>query len=48
MAKMHHDEVDTDVALSWGLIALPYYKDTNLPLGALARHALHEVLADDT
>jgi len=33
-------------ALSVGLIALPYYKDSNLVLAAIARRAIDEVLAD--
>jgi aminoglycoside phosphotransferase (APT) family kinase protein len=33
-------------ALSVGLIALPYYKDTNPALAATARHLIREVLAD--
>ena len=33
-------------ALSVGLIALPYYKDTNPVLAATARHLIREVLAD--
>lgn len=35
-------------ALSVGLIALPYYKDTNPVLAATARHLIREVLADPT
>jgi aminoglycoside phosphotransferase (APT) family kinase protein len=34
-------------ALSVGLIALPYYEDTNPVLAATARHLIREVLADD-
>ncbi len=34
-------------ALSVGLIALPYYKDTNPGLAATARHLIREVLADN-
>ncbi len=34
------------LALSWALIALPYYEDTNPPFAASARHTLGEVLAD--
>jgi aminoglycoside phosphotransferase (APT) family kinase protein len=33
-------------ALSMGLIALPYYKDTNPGFAAVARHAIREVLAE--
>jgi len=33
-------------ALSWALIALPYYLDTNPPFAADARAAIDEVLAD--
>lgn len=33
-------------ALSFGLIALPYYEDTNPVLAGIARHAIAEVLAD--
>jgi aminoglycoside phosphotransferase (APT) family kinase protein len=33
-------------ALSFGLIALPYYVDSNPALSAIARHAIDEVLAD--
>jgi aminoglycoside phosphotransferase (APT) family kinase protein len=33
-------------ALSVGLIALPYYKDTNPTLAGTARHLIREVLAD--
>lgn len=33
-------------ALSVGLIALPYYRDTNPVLADIARHAIEEVLAD--
>lgn len=33
-------------ALSFGLIALPYYRDTNPGLAGIARHAIDEVLAD--
>ena len=33
-------------ALSVGLIALPYYQDTNPVLAGIARHAIDEVLAD--
>ena len=33
-------------ALSVGLIALPYYVDTNPMLAATARHLIHEVLSD--
>ncbi len=33
-------------ALSWGLIALPYYKTSNPVLAGIARHAIGEVLAD--
>jgi aminoglycoside phosphotransferase (APT) family kinase protein len=33
-------------ALSFGLIALPYYQRTNLVLAGIARHAIDEVLAD--
>lgn len=33
-------------ALSFGLIALPYYQDTNPMLAAIARRAIEEVLAD--
>jgi hypothetical protein len=29
-----------------GLIALPYYKDTNPGFAAIARHAIHEVLSE--
>ena len=32
--------------LSVGLIALPYYRDTNPVLAAIAQHAIDEVLAD--
>lgn len=35
-------------ALSFGLIALPYYWDTNPGLAAIARHAIAEALADDS
>jgi aminoglycoside phosphotransferase (APT) family kinase protein len=34
-------------ALSWALIALPYYRDTNPVMAANARHVIGEVLADD-
>ena len=34
-------------ALSVGLIALPYYVDTNPMLAATARHLIHEVLSDE-
>jgi aminoglycoside phosphotransferase (APT) family kinase protein len=34
-------------ALSLGLIALPYYKDTNPTFTAIARHLIDEVLADE-
>jgi aminoglycoside phosphotransferase (APT) family kinase protein len=33
-------------ALSFGVIALPYYQDTNPILAAIARRAINEVLAD--
>lgn len=33
-------------ALSIGLIALPYYRDTNPEFAATARHLIHEALAD--
>jgi len=33
-------------ALSWALIALPYYKDTNPVFAGIARHAIDQVLAD--
>jgi aminoglycoside phosphotransferase (APT) family kinase protein len=33
-------------ALWWGLVALPYYRATHLPLAAAARRAIDEVLAD--
>jgi aminoglycoside phosphotransferase (APT) family kinase protein len=33
-------------ALSFGLIALPYYQRTNPTLADIARHAINEVLAD--
>jgi aminoglycoside phosphotransferase (APT) family kinase protein len=33
-------------ALSVGLIALPYYQDTNPALAGIARRAIHEALAD--
>ena len=33
-------------ALSFGLIALPYYQTTNPVLAGIARHAINEVLAD--
>jgi|SRR5258708_29377952 hypothetical protein len=33
-------------ALSTGLIALPYYLDTNPVIVAMARHQIDEVLAD--
>lgn len=33
-------------ALSWGLIALPYYRDSNPVLAGRARRAVDEVLAD--
>jgi aminoglycoside phosphotransferase (APT) family kinase protein len=33
-------------ALSVGLIALPYYKDTNPVLAAIARYTIEQVLAD--
>jgi aminoglycoside phosphotransferase (APT) family kinase protein len=33
-------------ALSVGLIALPYYKETNPTLAATARHLIREVLAE--
>jgi aminoglycoside phosphotransferase (APT) family kinase protein len=33
-------------ALSFGLIALPYYRSTNPVLSGIARHAIDEVLAD--
>jgi hypothetical protein len=32
--------------LSFGLIALPYYVNSNPALSAIARHAIDEVLAD--
>ncbi|HKO24724.1 MAG TPA: aminoglycoside phosphotransferase family protein [Chloroflexota bacterium] len=35
-------------ALSWALIALPYYKDTNPGFAAMARRTIAEVLADHT
>jgi aminoglycoside phosphotransferase (APT) family kinase protein len=35
-------------ALSWALIALPYYKDTNPEFAAMARRTIAEVLADHT
>ena len=35
-------------ALSWALIALPYYKDTNPTLAGMARRTIAEVLADHT
>jgi aminoglycoside phosphotransferase (APT) family kinase protein len=34
-------------ALSWALIALPYYRETNPVMAANARHVIGEVLADD-
>jgi len=34
-------------ALSFGLIALPYYQDTNPGLAAIARHAIAEALLDN-
>ena len=34
-------------ALSFGLIALPYYDKSNPALAGIARHAIDEVLADD-
>jgi aminoglycoside phosphotransferase (APT) family kinase protein len=34
-------------ALSWSLIALPYYLETNPVIVASARHTIAEVLADD-
>ncbi|MEX2046948.1 MAG: aminoglycoside phosphotransferase family protein [Chloroflexota bacterium] len=34
-------------ALSFGLIVLPYYRNTNPVLCGIARHAIDEVLADD-
>lgn len=34
-------------ALSVGLIALPYYRETNPVFAAIARHAIDEALADD-
>jgi aminoglycoside phosphotransferase (APT) family kinase protein len=34
-------------ALSFGLIALPYYRNTNPALAQIARHTIDEVLADD-
>ena len=33
-------------ALSWALIALPYYRETNPTLASYARRTLAEVLAD--
>jgi aminoglycoside phosphotransferase (APT) family kinase protein len=33
-------------ALSWGLIALPYYQDTNPVMATNARHVIREVLAE--
>jgi aminoglycoside phosphotransferase (APT) family kinase protein len=33
-------------ALSFGLIALPYYQSTNPVLAAIARHAVDQSLAD--
>ena len=33
-------------ALSWGLIVLPYYENTNPVLCGIARYAIDEVLAD--
>jgi aminoglycoside phosphotransferase (APT) family kinase protein len=33
-------------ALSFGLVALPYYETTNPVLAGIARHAIDEVLAD--
>jgi aminoglycoside phosphotransferase (APT) family kinase protein len=33
-------------ALSFGLIALPYYQETNPALATIARNAIAEVLAD--
>ena len=33
-------------ALSPALVALPYYRETNPGLAAIARHAIAEVLAD--
>jgi aminoglycoside phosphotransferase (APT) family kinase protein len=33
-------------ALSWALIALPYYKDTNPEFAGMARRTIAEVLAD--
>ena len=35
-------------ALSWALIALPYYKDTNSGFARMARRTIAEVLADHT
>src|SRR2546421_435582 len=35
-------------ALSWALIALPYYKDTNPQSAGMARRTIAEVLADHT
>ncbi len=35
-----------DWALSFGLIALPYYRDTNPVLAGIARHAIHEAITD--
>ena len=35
-------------ALSWALIALPYYKNTNPEFAAMARRTIAEVLADYT
>jgi len=34
-------------ALSFGLIALPHYRDTNPELAAIARHAIDEILTED-
>jgi aminoglycoside phosphotransferase (APT) family kinase protein len=34
-------------ALSWGLIALPYYRESNPVLAGRARRAIDEVLTDD-
>ena len=33
-------------ALSWALIALPYYRETNPTLAGYAQRAIDEVLAD--
>jgi hypothetical protein len=35
-------------ALSWALIALPYYEDTNPQFAGMARRTIAEVLADHT